>query len=347
MTIPVVCAGAGWATRERHLPALTRDPRVQVIGIVDSHLDRAQALAARFDVPHAGTSLDESWAAEARALTVGAPPWQHGGLVQVALDRGWDCLCEKPFVLPASRAAELADLARERGTVLATVHNFQFSRGGARLFELIETDRLGALEAVYGFQLSNHRRRLPHWYRDLVGGLFVDEAAHLLYLIRRILGKLEVRTVDARRDGQEIRDLNATFDHDSIWASLSMGFNASVSEWQLVVVGSEAVAAFDVFRDLLVVLRNDRGHGARDVLRSSTAMVGGHLAGFAASGVRMVRGKLSYGNDQVVGRFVDAVGGDRDRIRWMTAADGAAVVSCLETLLQRAGLELREQAPAS
>jgi len=81
---------------------------------------------------------------------------------------------------------------------------------------------LGVIEAAYGFQLSNHRRRLPHWYRDLVGGLFVDEAAHLLYLFRRILGKLEPRTVDARLDGQEIRDLNATFDHDSIWASLSM-----------------------------------------------------------------------------------------------------------------------------
>ncbi len=346
MTIPIVCAGAGWATGERHLPALTRDPRVRVVGIVDGHLDRAQALAARFNIPHTGTSLDESWAAGARALTIGAPPWQHGELVQVALDRGWDCLCEKPFVLPAARAIELASLARERDTVLATVHNFQFSRAGARLFELVETGKLGTLEAVYGFQLSNHRRRLPHWYRDLVGGLFVDEAAHLLYLFRRILGKLEPRTVDARLDGQEIRDINATFDHESIWASLSMGFNASVSEWQLVVVGSEAVAAFDIFRDLLVVVRNDRGHVARDVLRSSAAMVGGHVAGFAASGLRMVRGRLSYGNDEVVRRFVDAVEGDRDRIRWMTADDGAAVVSCLETLLDRAGLELREHASA-
>ena len=342
MTLGVVCAGAGWATRERHLPALTSDPRVRVIGVVDRHLERAQELARRFSLPHAGVSLDEPWTATAHCLTVGAPPWAHGALVEQALDRGWHCLCEKPFVLPAEHAEALAERAGGQGTVLATVHNFQFARSGRKLFHLIEQGRLGVLEAVYGFQLSNHRRRLPHWYRDLVGGLFVDEAPHLLYLVRRVLGNLEPRAVDARLDGNEVRDLVATFEHESIWATLAMNFNASVSEWQFVVVGSEAVAAFDVFRDLLVVVPNDRGHTARDVLRSSTAMLSGHVAGFASSGMRMVRGKLSYGNDEVVRRFVDAVLGDRERIRWMTADDGAAVVSCLETILSRAGIELSQ-----
>jgi hypothetical protein len=170
--------------------------------------------------------------------------------------------------------------------------------------------------------------------------LFVDEAPHLLYLLRRVLGRLELRTVDARLAGREIRDIAATFEHAEIWATLSMNFNASVSEWQFVVVGSEAVAAVDVFRDLLVVVPNDGGHTARNVLRSSAAIVGGHLAGFTASGIRMARKRLMYGNDQVVSRFVDAVLGDRDRIRWMTAEDGHAVVECLETLVRRAGLEL-------
>ena len=53
----------------------------------------------------------------------------------------------------------------------------------------------------------------------------------------------------------------------------------------------------------------------------------------------MVRGRLTYGNDEVVHRFVDAVLGDHERIRWMTADDGHAVVACLEELVRRAGLE--------
>ena len=60
----------------------------------------------------------------------------------------------------------------------------------------------------------------------------------------------------------------------------------------------------------------------------------GHLVGFAASGARMVRGRLTYGNDEVVHRFVDAVLGDHERIRWMTADDGHAVVACLEEIVR-------------
>jgi scyllo-inositol 2-dehydrogenase (NADP+) len=338
LTVSVVCIGAGWATGERHLPALTRDRRVRVVGIIDTHLDRAQALARRFDVPNAGASLDVPWLADANCVTIGAPPYEHGDLVEQALRRGLHCLCEKPFVLPSRRAVELAAVARDERLVLAVVHNFQFARSGRRLFELVESGKLGTIGAVYGVQLSNKRRRLPHWHGDLPGGLFVDEAPHLLYLIRRLLGTLEPRAVDVRLDGNEVRDLAATFQHDSIWAVLSMNFDSSVSEWQFVVVGSEAVAALDVFRDLLIVIRNDGSHRALDVLRSSAALVGGHVSGFAASGTRMAGRRLSYGNDEVVRRFVDAVEGTPDRIDWMTAEDGCAVVTCLEVLLERAGL---------
>jgi predicted dehydrogenase len=338
-SVAVVCVGAGWATGERHLPALVRDPRVHVLGVVDTHLDRARALAARYGLEHAGTSLGDPWTESATAVTVGAPPWTHGDLVEEAIARGWHCLCEKPFVLPASRGAELARRAEAAGLVLAVVHNFQFSRAGSRLFASLDAGRLGEVESVYGFQLSSPDRRLPHWHSTLAGGLFLDETAHLLYLMRRVLGTLEPRVVDARLRGREIRDLTATFAHETAWATLSLNFNASISEWQFVVAGSEAVAAFDLFRDILVVVPNDRGHGARDVLRSSGALLGGHAAGFVASGLRMARGRLSYGNDDVLTRFLDAVSGDRSRITGMTADDGCAIVACLETLVARAGIE--------
>jgi hypothetical protein len=53
----------------------------------------------------------------------------------------------------------------------------------------------------------------------------------------------------------------------------------------------------------------------------------------------MARGRLSYGNDDVVTRFVDAISGDRSRIAGMSAEDGCAVVECLEALVVRAGIE--------
>lgn len=334
-----MCVGAGWAARERHLPALKADGRVRVLGVIDRHADRAEALARASALSHSGTSLEEPWVEQADCLTIATPPLEHAPLVRIGLERGWHCLCEKPFAFPAGEAAELVEIARRRGRVLAVVHNFQFAHSGRRLFELVDEGRLGNVEAVYALQLSNPRRRLPAWYKTLPGGLFLDEAPHLLYLLRRILGKLELRLVDARLDGPEIRDLTATFEHQSVWASLSMSFAASVSEWQFVVVGRRAVAALDVFRDLLIVVPNDGGHRAREILRTSARVLAGHLTGSAYSGLRLAGGRLLYGNEEVVRRFVDAVEGRPDQLRWMSGEDGHAVVDCIEGVLRQTGLD--------
>jgi scyllo-inositol 2-dehydrogenase (NADP+) len=338
MTLTVVCAGAGWVTRNRHLPALRADSRVRPLGVVDRNPERAEAVAREFDLPHFGASIDESWTAEATCLAIGTPPLAHAALAEQALERGWHCLCEKPFVLPSALGRELVERAQRAGLVLGVVHNFQFTRSGARLFELAESGRLGRLETVYAFQLSNPRRRLPSWHRRLPGGLFTDESPHLLYLLYRLLGRLAPRTVDARLEGQEIRDLAVTFEHESVWTSLSMSFNASVSEWQFVVVGERAVAALDLFRDLLVVVPNDGPHRAREILRTSASLVGGHLAGVASSGSRLVARRLLYGNDEVVRRFVTAAE-EGGQPAWMTGEDGCAVVACIEDILSRAGVD--------
>ena len=338
VSFDVAFVGAGWATRERHVPAFRRDARVRLRGVVDLHGDRAEALARAEKLEHWGSSLDEPWLDGVDAIVVGVPPLAHGDVVEAVLDLGAHCLCEKPFVLPAERARTLVERAEGAGLTLAVVHNFQFSVAGRRLFGLVESGELGRVVAVYGFQLSNRARRLPHWADTLPGGLFLDEAAHLLYLQRRVLGRLDPRLVDARVVDGEIVHLTATLDDDEIWSTLAMSFESSVSEWQLVVVGERATAAFDLFRDVLVVLPNDGQHRGREVLRSSAALVGRHVAGVAASGTRLARGRLHYGNDEVARRFVDGALGDASRLEGISGRDGVAVVEALERLLALAGL---------
>ena len=259
--------------------------------------------------------------------------------MRTAVDNGWHCLCEKPFLFPSAEGRRLVGLADERGLVLAVVHNFQFSRAGDRLFALIDRGSLGEVRALYGFQLSNPERRLPHWHSALPGGLFLDEAPHLLYLTRRILGRLDPRTIDARTRGREIEQLTMTFEHPAIAATIAMSFDAAISEWTLTVVGSRATAVLDVFRDSLVVLPNDGRHRAREIARTSALLLAGHARGAAATGLALARRRLLYGNDRVVRAFVDAVLGDRQGLVGMAGTDGVAIVECLEIVLSRVGLD--------
>jgi hypothetical protein len=89
-----------------------------------------------------------------------------------------------------------------------------------------------------------------------------------------------------------------------------------------------------VFRDILVVLPSDGAHGARDILRTSAAAIRGHLGGTFASGVRLFSGRLPYGNDEVIRRFVQAVrtGASPDGI---SAGDGRRVVELQHAVLAR------------
>jgi hypothetical protein len=101
------------------------------------------------------------------------------------------------------------------------------------------------------------------------------------------------------------------------------------------VLGSERLAVVDVFRDILVVVRNDRAHGGADILATSFDAVRGHLWGTLTSGLRLVTRRLAYGNDEVIRRFAAAClqGAPPAGI---TAADGCRVVEMQHAILDRA-----------
>jgi scyllo-inositol 2-dehydrogenase (NADP+) len=339
--IDVVCVGAGWVTTTRHVPAMLGQPRARVIGIVDPNADRARAAAERFKLPHHGTSIDADWVTRARCATVGVPPAKHGEIVTGLLGKGLHVLTEKPMALTVPEAEEMVAAAERAERKLAVVHNFQFATAMQRARKLLETGELGELSAVYAFQLSNPKRRLPHWYPTLRGGLFYDEAPHLLYLLKNLLGDLKLDTVSARVDRSvdpaQIEHLDAHYEHPKVWAQLTMNFTSPLSEWQFTVVGTKKVIAVDIFRDISILLPNDGSHAAKDILRTSFRTIGEHLRGVVRSGIGHVTGKLLYGNETVTCRFLDAVEG-KDDLAGISGRDGLAVVRAMHELLERTGV---------
>jgi predicted dehydrogenase len=313
--IRVACFGAGWVTTHRHIPALRADGRFEVVAIVDRRADRARDAADALGIPvYAGgeSVLDLPDPDAIDAITCGTAPFAHYDVIKHALERGKHALTEKPFTMSVAEGEDLRDLARARGVQIAVVHNFQFASSVARLDRWLATGRLGTPRAVWAMQLSNPRRRLPSWYDELPLGLFYDESPHMLYLLRHFvdaplaLDGVSVVPSTVRPDTNTPAQITVQYKND-LPATLTMNFEAPISEWHVAVLGEDGMGAVDVFRDIAVFTPNDGRHGAPSVLRTSLAGTFRHWAGHLRSGTGHLRGRLLYGNDVVVGRFADAV----------------------------------------
>src|SRR5262249_36756501 len=189
----------------------------------------------------------------------------------------------------------------------------------------IDDGFIGTVRSIWAAQLSNPRRRLPSWYEELPLGLFYDESPHIFYVLRSVspLEPVPVRaTVLPSRDGRATpHRIDLAMRAGDIPINISIDFEAPVSEWHVAVMGSRCMAVADLFRDVLVVVGNDGKHRGREILRTSWSALHTHVWGLATSGSLLVSRRLSYGNDEVIRRFVHAclTGSAPDGI---TPADG-------------------------
>ena len=336
--IRIGVAGAGWIATNRHLPALKRDRRVDLTAVIDPQPERASDAARRFGVTQHFDRLEDFLAEPLDAVVVCTPPDTHARVIEGALSAGCHVLAEKPVTLSTAEGERLETLAADRNLVLCPAHNFLFARSTSRARDLLATGRAGEVRWAMGVQMSSPRRRLPEWFDRLPGGLFFDEAPHLLYLMRNFVGEIEVQDAwsagDPDTNGRgPMERIEARLRGELAPAYLTSWFNAPLSEWYLLLCCARAVLAIDLFRDTLIWLPPERAHNARDVVASAARRTIQTWAGIASTGVRTLCGRQFFGVDELDRRFVDAV--ERGGEPPVTARDGSRVVGLIEQILHR------------
>jgi scyllo-inositol 2-dehydrogenase (NADP+) len=334
--VRVGIVGTGWVALKRHIPAFKRDSRATLSAILGREPTSTESVARRFRISRSFISLEKFLKEPLDMVSVCTPPGTHARLVEAAIRAGKHVLVEKPMTLTSGEGQALEALAGNAGVVLCPAHNFLFSRSLEQAKSLLESGKAGDIQWAMGLLLSSWHRRLPTWFSELPGGLFFDEAPHFLYLMRHFLGELRVEhawhtTGGDSLSGTERTEARLEGAHGAGY--LTMWFGAPFSEWLFILFCSQAVLILDLFRDILIHLPPEPAHRARDVLKMS--LVGTlHLwRGMSASGIRSACGQLSYGHNQLVRRFLDAViDGEKPPT---SAQDGGAVVALMEEILRR------------
>ena len=136
--------GCGDIAVSQHLPALEREARAEVVGVVDADPQRAERAAATFDVPatypDVATLLDR---ASPDALVIATPPHVTSKLAVQAIEAGANVLCEKPIATRIEDAEDIVAAVDRSDQVLQVGFKNRFSPLVRTMRRWIEEGRIG------------------------------------------------------------------------------------------------------------------------------------------------------------------------------------------------------------
>lgn len=320
--VKVCVIGAGNITNTRHIPAILKNKRCELVGVVSDMQEKIDRTKQKYDikntlvVDHNKDIIQQLKACnwfmnEIDAVIIGTPPKQHFPMVKATLSLKKHTLIEKPMMMNIEESDEVINLAKDNQVILNVMHTFQFSNGIQNIAKRYESGEFGKIESIVELQLTNRKRRLPKWYNDLPLGLFYDEAAHFFYsAIRFGNGNLEVLNANAQFNASNENTpkfLQVQLKAGDVPVQMFMNFNSPICEWGIMLLCEKKIVIYDYFKDIVIVLDNDKEHLAKNVLKTSLSFTTQFWLGFIKNGFKMVTNNLLYGHDVVINYFLDAM----------------------------------------
>jgi len=183
--------GFGHHGDRRLMPGFQSASRSTVSAISRRSMEKAQATARRYAIPHAFDSKEALCRCpEVDAVLVTTPNNEHYGDVLLALSFGKPVLCEKPMAMNAQEAGHMVRASQAARLPLGIAQVFRFEVGARRLRERVAAGDIGRpvfARAEFSYQGRNHPRA---WLLDRSisgGGPISDVGVHCLDALRFIL----------------------------------------------------------------------------------------------------------------------------------------------------------------
>lgn len=226
----VAIVGAGYVATH-HLSALKRLDFVDVVGICDSQLPAAQALAKRFGVARAVARLEELADAQPQAVYVLTPPSSHPAIALAALDMGCHVLVEKPMADSVADCEAMIARAQARGRLLGVNHSDLFD---PVLMQALQAVRDGRIGEVVSVDIIRNSEYPPYAGGPLPGAVtqgsypFRDLGVHGLYTLEAFLGEIGHAEVAFQSRGT---DPNLHFDEWQAHIQAARGVGRLLLSW--------------------------------------------------------------------------------------------------------------------
>ncbi|KUI30863.1 oxidoreductase [Mycobacterium sp. IS-1742] len=251
----VAFVGAG-GVAVRHARHLLELPDVVIASVTDPAASAADAFA-RATGAAVVPDLTALLADTPDAVYVCVPPHAHGPIEESVVAAGAALFVEKPLGTDADTARRIADLIGERGVTSAVGHHWRYSAAVGLVREMLG-------DSVIRLAVASWLDRVPPvaWWcrRDLSGGQIVEQAVHVLDMLRYLVG--EVAEVSAFANAAPPRSPDADID----------GATAATLRFKSGAVGTVAaaccltwkhLAGIDIHGDAVSVAVREDGITAR------------------------------------------------------------------------------------
>jgi predicted dehydrogenase/nucleoside-diphosphate-sugar epimerase len=246
--------GAGYVSAH-HLRALKSIASVQVVGIADLDLDKAEAAAKAFNLPGAFRSVEELLASGVDVVHVLTPPSFHAEVSVQALQAGAHVLVEKPMAETVEQCEQMMAAASSSGRTLGVVHSGRLDPIVKRGVEIVRSGGIGEVLSLDFHRSSDYPAwpgggKLPPQYRKGSYPL-QDLGVHGLAIAEAFLGQVTSAEIDFRSTGL---DSNLVFDEwtarvncERGQARLYLSWNVRPIRSQVIVHGTRGVMQIDCF----------------------------------------------------------------------------------------------------
>lgn len=184
--------GTGWMGAAI-APDFALCDETELVAVAGRSTERTEAFAAAHAVPKALDVTQLIEADEVELVYIASTHDSHAELARAALERGKPVLLEKAFTVDAASAAELVDLAEERGLFLMEAMWMRFNPVIRRVGDLLAEGAIGeprTLHASFGFAApAGEGHRL--WDPRRGGGSLLDQGVYPLAFADLVFGEPE------------------------------------------------------------------------------------------------------------------------------------------------------------
>jgi myo-inositol 2-dehydrogenase/D-chiro-inositol 1-dehydrogenase len=170
----------------RHARHLTQLGNVQIVAVTDPDTAAAESFAETTGAA-AVSDLEALLNTSPDAVYVCVPPFAHGPIEEQVLGAGAALFVEKPLAIDLPTAKRVADTARKAGVVTAVGHHWRYSPAVDLVRDLLDGRPVRLVAASWIDRVPP----VPWWSRRaLSGGQIVEQAVHVLDLIRLLCGDI-------------------------------------------------------------------------------------------------------------------------------------------------------------